>query len=514
MLNDRFQNNFINNLDIFPTIINFETKNLNLKRRVFGEHLTSIKIFKKFILPEIKNNLFNYRWVDLFCGEGNLILPILELIPEKERIDFFKKHIYMFDIQPELVKKAIDNAKQYGIPFEIAKENILVRDTIQNYPTFILKNDLPVYHITNPPYLYLGYIVKHKDTRKYLEYFKGENEGYQDLYQLALMNDLRHGIKKMIYIIPSNFLFGFSVSNKIRMDFFYWYTITKAYIFEKKIFEYTGTNVIISFFERKKSPNRKPIIFKGIKINNTIKERTYVLKPENKYRAGNEFEEFVNNYKALKPLHVIFYLTMEEVKQNQGDKEIWVIDANSFNGKTYEKKKIFVNEKLFQKIKSNVLFVRTVDTGSLEGRAGLYVIKEAFGVDGILVSKDKYRTHPIQVFFEPNLSIEDQLLLKDYFNLILEYFREITDSEFMTTYKYSNSEYIRKYLGLKQVKSLIETFPFLELNEDKKRKLVDLVVHKNVEELVSFIKKINTNHEGGKNVNAQYRLLELFSSKP
>ena len=142
------------------------------------------------------------------------------------------------------------------------------------------------------------------------------------------------------------------------------------------------------------------------------------------------------------------------------------------------------------------------------------MIKEAFGVDGILVSKDKYRTHPIQVFFEPNLSIEDQLLLKDYFNLILEYFREITDSEFMTTYKYSNSKYIRKYLGLKQVKSLIETFPLLELNEDKKRKLVDLVVHKNVEELVSFIKKINANHEGGKNVNAQYRVLELFSSKP
>jgi methylase of polypeptide subunit release factors len=459
-----------------------------LKRRILGEHLTPVKIFKNFILPEIKNNLYDYIWVDLFCGEGNLILPILELIPEKERIDFFKKHIYMFDIQPELVKKAINNAKQYGIPFEIAKENILVRDTIQNYPDFILTNDLPVYHITNPPYLYIGHIAKHKATKEYLEYFKGENEGYQDLYQLALMNDLRHGIEKMIYIIPSNFLFGFSVSNKIRMDFFYWYTITKAYIFEKKVFEHTGTNVIISFFERKKSLDRKPIIFKGVKINNTIKERTYVLKPENKYRAGNEFEEFVNNYKTSKPLRVIFYLTMEEVKQNQGDKEIWVIDANSFNGKTYEKKKIFVNEKLFQKIKSNVLFVRTVDTGSLEGRAGLYVIRDAFGVDGILVSKDKYRTHPIQVFLEPSLSIKAQLLLKDYFNLILEYFREITDSEFMTTYKYSNSKYTRKYLGLKQVKALIETFPLLELNEDERKKLANLVVYKNVEELVSFIK--------------------------
>jgi hypothetical protein len=72
--------------------------------------------------------------------------------------------------------------------------------------------------------------------------------------------------------------------------------------------------------------------------------------------------------------------------------------------------------------------------------------------------------------------------------LILEYFREITDSEFMTTYKYSNSEYTRKYLGLKQVKALIKTFPLLELNEDERRKLADLVVYKNVKELVGFIK--------------------------
>jgi len=70
------------------------------------------------------------------------------------------------------------------------------------------------------------------------------------LYQLGLINDLHHGIKKMVYIIPSNFLFGFSVSNKIRDDFLKYYIIRKAIIFEKEIFEYTGTNVVICFFER------------------------------------------------------------------------------------------------------------------------------------------------------------------------------------------------------------------------------------------------------------------------
>jgi len=201
-------------------------------RREFGAHLTSIDIFKKFIFPEIKDLLYKYTWIDLFCGEGNLILPILEAIPKNKREDFFKEHIFLFDIQKEMVEKAIEKAKSYGIRQEVAKRNIQVRDTLQDYPDFrFLK--YPPYHITNPPYLYLGYIVKNSERN--LKYFFGPNEGYQDLYQIALINDLRYGLEKLIYIIPTNFLFGFSVSNKIRKDFLQVYTIKKAIIFEKKI---------------------------------------------------------------------------------------------------------------------------------------------------------------------------------------------------------------------------------------------------------------------------------------
>ena len=49
---------------------------LKNKRRTYGEHLTSISIFKKFILPEIQKEIYKYRWVDLFCGEGNLIVGL------------------------------------------------------------------------------------------------------------------------------------------------------------------------------------------------------------------------------------------------------------------------------------------------------------------------------------------------------------------------------------------------------------------------------------------------------
>ena len=134
-----------------------EKNQINNKRRIFGEHLTPVEILENFILPEIKDKIYNYIWVDLFAGKGNLILPILKLIPEKNRIEFFKKHIYLFDIQTELVEEAIENARDYGIPKDIAEKNINQKDTIKDYPKFLLNLDLPIYHITNPPYLYIGY---------------------------------------------------------------------------------------------------------------------------------------------------------------------------------------------------------------------------------------------------------------------------------------------------------------------------------------------------------------------
>ncbi len=461
---------------------------LEKKRRTFGEHFTPIEIFEEFILPEIKNVLWDYVWVDLFAGEGNLILPILKIIPEYLRVEFFKNHIYLFDIQEEIIEKARLNSLKYGIPREIAEKNIKKMDTIENFPTFLLNLKYPIFHITNPPYLYIGYIVKNDNAKSYLKYFSGTNKGYQDLYQLGLMNDLRNDIKKMIYIIPSNFLFGSSVSNKIRDDFFKYYTIKKAIIFEKEIFKYTGTNVVICFFERKSEYNHNKIVFNGIKINKERKEKKYVLKPDNHYRAGNEFEEFVKKYKSERPLKIKYYLDIDEINKNRGNYKLEAIDANAFDGKEYIRKTIYVDYRTYKKITSNILFVRTVDTGSLDGRAGIYTIIETYNADAILVTKVRYRTHPIQIFIEPQLSFKEQVLLKNYFNLILEYFREKTDSEFLTTYKYSNSEYTRKYLGLSQVKEIIKTFPILTLSEKEKKYFENLIEQKEVEELISFIK--------------------------
>ncbi|MHA1239811.1 MAG: Eco57I restriction-modification methylase domain-containing protein, partial [Promethearchaeota archaeon] len=206
------------------------------KRRKYGQHLTSLDIFYKYILPEIKALLRDYLWVDLYAGEGNLILPILKEIQPNEREKFFKDHIFLADVHKEMVKRCISNAESYGISGEIARTNIKLRDNLESFPQILKRKNFPMFHITNPPYLYLGYIKKTKETQNYLDYFKNENAGYQDLYQIAMINDLRNEIGNLIYVIPSNFLFGASVSNKVRQDFLKYYRIAKMIIFETSMF--------------------------------------------------------------------------------------------------------------------------------------------------------------------------------------------------------------------------------------------------------------------------------------
>ncbi len=466
-------------------------KKENNIRRKYGIHLTSKELFKIYIFPEIKDKLNKFIWVDLFAGEGNLILPILRSIKEDQKIEFFEKHIYLFDVQEEMVKRSIYNAGLYGIPEKVAEKNILLRDNLLNFPSFLLTKRFPIYHITNPPYLYLGYIKKHVETKSYFKYFKDENEGYQDLYQIAMMNDLRNEVENLIYIIPSNFLFGSSVSNKFRLDFLKYYQILKVIVFELKVFEFTGTNICVGHFIRKKFPRQEVQIFNGIKLKkkDLVVEREYKLKPKYKYRSGSEFNEFIEKYRRKKALEVNFYLKKEDIVRNHGEFILNVIDANEYNNNSYTRTTIQVNNALASKVKSNFLYVRTVDTGSDDGKAGLGIIMEDFLVEGILVSGNTYRTHPIQIFLTPQLPANILKVLKNYVNLMLNYYRKKLDSEFLTTYKYSNASYTRKYLGLIQIKGIIQTFPY-DLSNEAYTKLKSLIQEAKEEEILEILKSI------------------------
>ncbi|EQD75640.1 methyltransferase, partial [mine drainage metagenome] len=101
-----------------------------------------------------------------------------------------------------------------------------------------------------------------------------------------------------------------------------------------------------------------------------------------------------------------YYLTIEEIDENKGNNRVVLLDSNDYAGGRYKSREFFVNDKLFSKIKSNPIFIRTVDTGGVGGKAGLYFIKDIYNVDGIYVSGSTYRTNPIQLFLEPTLTKE------------------------------------------------------------------------------------------------------------
>lgn len=214
-----------------------------------------------------------------------------------------------------------------------------------------------------------------------------------------------------------------------------------------------------------------------------------MLYPNYKYRAGSEFDEFLEINRSNFFLNVKYYLLKDEVLKNKGNHEIRAIDANRYESNEYKLVVLRVNESLRRKIESNILYIRTVDSGSMNGRVGLGVINEDFKVQGIYVSGNTYRTHPIHIFLEPEISLEDQVLLRKYFNHLLEHFRKKLDSEFLTTYKYSKANYTRKYLGLTQTRKLIETFPILEMEEKEKKEFINSINEVSFENILRIMKK-------------------------
>ncbi|MCL4452294.1 MAG: N-6 DNA methylase [Candidatus Thermoplasmatota archaeon] len=432
------------------------------KRRLLGSHLTPVSVFQNYILPDISPLIHDHNFIDMFCGEGNLILPILDLLPRSERTDYFRKHIQMYDADPEMVSKSIEKAAEYGVAHQVLEACIKVRDSILSYPE--VKNPAKTVHITNPPYLYVGHIMKHADASSQASYFVGENEGYQDLYQLALINDLRHSIHKLIYIIPTNFLFADSASRKIRLDFLTRYYISKCKLFESRIFQNTGVNVGIFEFILDPKGKHSSIEFDAVQENQNQKVKRFTLDSSSGFRQKMNIDEMPSSGKVGR-IKAKFYLTIDEVMSSGGDREVILVDSKNFSKGRYSRSTFFVDDSLHRKLLSNPLFVRTVDTGSPNGRAGLHDIGEELDADGIVVSGNTYRTNPIQLFIQPDLTREKSMRLMHLFNSKLEKMRSDSDSSFMTTYRYSsNPRYIRKYLGLKQVSAIISSFRLDDLS--------------------------------------------------
>ena len=413
---------------------------------------TPTGIFEKYILNKIKNSLDDFIFVDFFCGSGNLILPILKHTDFNKRIDYFKEHIFMFDTLQEQVDKSIENAKKYGIPENIAKDNIKVRDTISNYPTELIdKYGDKIFHITNPPYL-STHVIGRSSFKSDISRFSGEYSAFSDLYQIALYNDTKHNVKNMIYIIPSNFLFSTISAKNIRNAVFESYDVNSAILFEKKVFDYTGTNVgIFEFVRTNKTADKKTFVAKKIYYNGE-KPIKYELLKKYDYAGGTKFYEFLEKTPKAKDYKIFFKLKEKELDDNRGDNNATIYYTN-----TKEIKSVGVNESEFNKIKNNILYARIVDAGSKDKRIGLYDIRKFYkNCDGVASLTKFHRVAPIEVFISPQISIENQEKLIDEFNNRLDDLRNKTDSDFLLTFQVPfGNGYIKKYMPIKSFSNLM-----------------------------------------------------------
>jgi len=487
-----------------------------LPKRKQGVFYTPTELFDKYIYPEISDILWDYTWVDLFCGRGDLIIPLLLHIECQERTAFFADHIRCFDVSPMALKELAKRLREIGITDEdLIKKNLIQTDTLIRFPEF--EHDFPLFHITNPPYLYKGFIPKTKETSELLRYFRGEREPLQDLYQVALFNDVKAGLQRMIYVIPANFLYGDAVSNYIRGIVLKHYRLRKVVVFERKIFQDTDINVCICSFVRKSVPDERPQVISAIKVTwQGEKIRAYVLSKKYKWRAGSEFYEIVSKMRARQPLNVKLYLTRKDIERHPGDYEVTVLDVNN-----YKPIKIHVSKALAERIRKNILFLKTLDTGSIEGRAGLYRHRDVFGVEGLLVTRAfTYRTHPIQVFFEDDIEPEEQIFVEMWFNSLLEILRARLDSDFMTTYRQTTRHYTRKYLGLKQAILIMETCPLKDLRPEIRAWIKDSIrkgdheaVKRWIQEIINEkVSEISGELLKGNNYNTQTTISDFLSN--
>ena len=195
----------------------------------------------------------------------------------------------------------------------------------------------------------------------------------------------------------------------------------------------------------------------------SVTHSNITLESRNNYRAGLFFDDLISSL-PKNDLKFDLYLSESDLLDCPGTFKTTVIDVSCFSNRRYAVREYMINKDTMSMIRRNVLFLRTLDSGSREGRCGLYNIREEFNADAIVVSGKRYRTHPIQIVFD-SLTAEEQEYLRIYFNKTLEYLRSRSNSEFLTTYKYSSSNYTRKYLGLNQAKSIIRTYPIFPEKE-------------------------------------------------
>jgi len=308
-----------------------------------------------YILNGLEKFIKGKDITDPFAGNGDLISWAMNYGAIKARgCDIDKKHVNNADI---FYRDSIKFPQQYK---------------------FVL---------TNPPYLN----VNKTDQKTKEAYFnKG---GFEDLYQISLFSILDS--EEGIIIVPINFLPAEN-SKKIRNIFFSKFEIVEMNYFKHQVFPDTTYNVIAFYYKKKNNYfNDKFRIKTHIYPDNEIIE--IELKKNSSWSINGDFLKIIQSQKNdLK----IYRLIEEDIFKKKGEIEI----SAAYNH-VKNKEKFMISEELYSLIKSNIILLKAIDSGSEEGKIAIEDIRK-YNVD-CLVSKESSR-HMIYLIFGKELSILDQ----------------------------------------------------------------------------------------------------------
>jgi hypothetical protein len=301
--------------------------------------------------------------------------------------------------------------------------------------------------LTNPPYLN----INKADQEIKKEYFQKSN--FEDLYQISLLSILES--KEGIVIVPINFLSAEN-SKKIRNIFFSKFEIVEMNYFKHQVFPDTTYNVI-SFYYRKKDNY----------FNNKFNIKTHIY-PENKiinielkkdfnWSINGQFLKIINSQKNELGIR---RLTEKDVSRESGLVKILAAYNHVKNIGT-----IKISKGLYDKIRSNIILLKAIDSGSEGGKISLENIRK-YGVE-CLVSKDTSR-HMVYFIFQNKIPIIQQKEIINIFNKQINEMRQKYSSLFLTNYRDNG----RKRISFDFVYKLINYIYFNKINSEKGKKLL------------------------------------------
>ncbi len=374
-----------------------------LSKQQLGQFFT---VNSDYVLQGLEKFVVGKNVTDPFAGSGDLL---------EWAIQFGAKKVKGFDIDHRLID---DKKIVFG---DSLKEN-------RKYD-FVL---------TNPPYLN----INKADQKTKESYFRKSR--FEDLYQLSLNSILNS--REGIVIVPINFLSAEN-SAKIRKIFFSNFKIIRMNYFRHQVFPDTTYNVIAFYYKSNGKGNEFNI-------------ETY-LHPGNKkvrIKLEKRFDWTIGggalqNIKAQKNVLGVHRLSEKDIVS--GNKQI---KAAHNHVKTIIE--VRVAGPLYKLIKSNIILLKAIDSGSDEGKIALEDIRE-YGLD-CLISKETSR-HMIYLVFKRPVSINEQEELIAIFNSEINKLREDHLSLFMTNYRDKD----RKRISFDFVYRLINQLYFSNIAKEK-----------------------------------------------